>query len=146
MQKGSSWGMGLTNNLVSEQLRQLPTSPGVYLMKDRQGNILYVGKAANLYNRVRSYFGSKQNLTPKLERMVARVADLDFFVTSSDQEAIILELNLIKRYRPHYNVRLKDDKTFPYLKIQPNEDWPRVHITRRLEQDGGYYFGPFASA
>jgi len=139
-------GMGLTNNLVSGQLRQLPISPGVYLMKDRQGNILYVGKAANLYNRVRSYFGSKQNLTPKLERMVARVADLDFFVTSSDQEAIILELNLIKRYRPHYNVRLKDDKTFPYLKIQPNEDWPRVHITRRLEQDSGYYFGPFASA
>jgi excinuclease ABC subunit C len=78
--------------------------------------------------------------------MVARVTDLDFFVTTSEQEALILELNLIKRHRPRYNVRLKDDKTFPYLKIDPTEDWPRVHITRRLEQDGGHYFGPFASA
>jgi excinuclease ABC subunit C len=78
--------------------------------------------------------------------MVARVSDLEFFVTASEQEALILELNLIKRHRPRYNVRLKDDKTFPYLKIDPNEDWPRVHVTRRLEQDGAYYFGPFASA
>jgi len=78
--------------------------------------------------------------------MVTRVNDLDFFVTNTEQEALILELNLIKRHRPHYNVRLKDDKTFPYLKINPNEDWPRVYITRRLEQDGGHYFGPFASA
>jgi excinuclease ABC subunit C len=136
----------LTNNLITEQLRQLPTSPGVYLMKDGQGNILYVGKAANLHHRVRSYFGAQQKLTPKVQRMVARVTDLDFFVTTSEQEALILELNLIKRHRPRYNVRLKDDKTFPYLKIDPTEDWPRVHITRRLEQDGGYYFGPFASA
>jgi len=139
-------GIELTNNLITEQLRQLPTSPGVYLMKDGQGNILYVGKAANLHHRVRSYFGAKQKLSPKLQRMPARVTDLDFFVTTSEQEALILELNLIKRHRPRYNVRLKDDKTFPYLKIDPSEDWPRVHITRRLEQDGGHYFGPFASA
>ena len=139
-------GIELTNNLITEQLRQLPTSPGVYLMKDGQGNILYVGKAASLNHRVRSYFGTKQKLSPKLQRMVARVTDLDFFVTSSEQEALILELNLIKRHRPRYNVRLKDDKTFPYLKIDPSEDWPRVHITRRLEQDGGHYFGPFANA
>ena len=136
----------MTNNLITEQLRQLPASPGVYLMKDGQGNILYVGKAANLPHRVRSYFGAKQKLSPKLQRMVARVTDLDFFVTTSEQEALILELNLIKRHRPRYNVRLKDDKTFPYLKIDPSEDWPGVHITRRLEQDGGHYFGPFASA
>jgi len=136
----------LTNNLITEQLRQLPTSPGVYLMKDAEGNILYVGKAANLNHRVRSYFGTKQNLSPKLQRMVARVNDFDFFITTSEQEAFILELNLIKRHRPHYNVRLKDDKTFPYLKIDTSEDWPRVHITRRLEEDGGRYFGPFASA
>jgi len=115
-------------------------------MKDGQGNILYVGKAANLRHRVRSYFGAQQKLTPKLQRMVARVSDLDFYVTTSEQEAMLLELNLIKRHRPRYNVRLKDDKTFPYLKIDPSEDWPRVHITRRLEQDGGHYFGPFASA
>jgi len=115
-------------------------------MKDAEGNILYVGKAANLHQRVRSYFSAGQKLSLKLERMVARVNDFDFFVTASEQEALILELNLIKRHRPHYNVRLKDDKTFPYLKIDINEDWPRVHITRRLEENGGRYFGPFASA
>ena len=136
----------MTNNLVTEQLRQLPTNPGVYLMRDAEGNILYVGKAANLRQRVRSYFGTRQELSPKLQRLVSRVNDLDFFVTTSEQEALILELNLIKRYRPRYNVRLKDDKTFPYLKIDLNEDWPRVHITRRLEENGGRYFGPFASA
>ena len=122
----------MTNNLITEQLRQLPTSPGVYLMKDAEGTILYVGKAANLHHRVRSYFGAGQKLTPKLQRMVSRVNDLDFFVTNSEQEALILELNLIKRHRPRYNVRLKDDKTFPYLKIEPNADWSGVHITRRL--------------
>jgi len=136
----------LINNLITEQLKQLPASPGVYLMKDAEGNILYVGKAANLHNRVRSYFGAGQKLSSKLQRMVARVSDLDFFVTTSEQEALILELNLIKRHHPRYNVRLKDDKTFPYLKIDTNEDWPRVHITRRLEENGGRYFGPFASA
>jgi excinuclease ABC subunit C len=114
-------------------------------MKDAQGNIMYVGKAANLSHRVRSYFGAKQNLSPKIERMVARVSELEFYVTSSEQEALILELNLIKMHHPRYNVRLKDDKTFPYLKIDLNEDWPRVYITRRLQQNGGYYFGPFAS-
>jgi len=136
----------LVNSVITEQLRRLPTGPGVYLLKDAAGNILYVGKAANLRHRVRSYFGAGQKLTPKLQRMVARVNELDFFVTGSEQEALILECNLIKRYRPRYNVRLKDDKTFPYLKIDLNEDWPGVHITRRLEENGGRYFGPFASA
>ncbi len=136
----------MTSNLITEQLRQLPTSPGVYLMRDTEGNILYVGKAANLQHRVRSYFGTGQKLSPKLKRLVARVADLDFFVTASEQEALILELNLIKRHRPRYNVRLKDDKTFPYLRISLNEDWPRIYFTRRMEEDGGRYFGPFASA
>jgi excinuclease ABC subunit C len=136
----------LTGNLVTEQLKQLPTNPGVYLMRDAEGNILYVGKAADLRQRVRSYFSTRQKLSPKLQRMVSRVADFDFFVTNSEQEALILELNLIKRHRPRYNVRLKDDKAFPYLKIDLNEDWPGVHITRRLEEDGGRYFGPFASA
>ncbi len=136
----------MTNSLITEQLKQLPPNPGVYLMRDANGDILYVGKAANLHHRMRSYFASGQKLSPKLKRMVARVSDFDFFVTTSEQEALILELNLIKRYRPRYNVRLKDDKTFPYLKIALNEDWPRVHITRRLEENGGRYFGPFASA
>ena len=136
----------MTNSLIIEQLRQLPAKPGVYLMRDGEGNVLYVGKAANLHHRVRSYFGAGQKLSTKLQRMVARVSDFEFYVTASEQEALILELNLIKRHRPRYNVRLKDDKTFPYLKIDLNEDWPRVHITRRLEENGGRYFGPFASA
>jgi len=136
----------LTNSLILEQLKQLPTTPGVYLMKDAAGNIIYVGKAANLFKRVRSYFTSRQKLSAKAQRMVSRVGDIDFFVTSSEQEALILELNLIKRHRPRYNVSLKDDKTFPYLKIDIDNDWPRVYVTRRLEQNGGRYFGPFASA
>jgi excinuclease ABC subunit C len=136
----------MVSNLVAEQLRQLPSSPGVYLMRDADGKIIYVGKAANLQHRVRSYFGTSQKLSPKIERMVERIADIDYFVTSSEQEALILELNLIKRHHPHYNVRLKDDKTFPYLKISLNEEWPRIYFTRRVEEDGGRYFGPFASA
>ena len=136
----------MTSSLVTEQLRQLPTTPGVYLMKDTEGNILYVGKAANLHHRVRSYFSARQKLSPKVQRLVARVNELDFFVTGSEQEALILELNLIKRHHPRYNVLLKDDKTFPYLKIDLSEDWPRVYTTRRLEENEGRYFGPFASA
>jgi len=136
----------LTSNLITEQLRQVPTDPGVYLLRDAEGNILYVGKAANLRHRVSSYFGATQKLSPKLQRMISRVNDFDFFVTSSEQEALILELNLIKRHHPYYNVRLKDDKTFPYLKIDLNEDWPRLHITRRVKENGGRFFGPFASA
>ncbi|MFC1916146.1 excinuclease ABC subunit UvrC, partial [Chloroflexota bacterium] len=136
----------MTNNVVAEQLYRLPNSPGVYLMRDAGGGILYIGKAANLHHRVRSYFSAGQKLSPKLQKMMARVADIDFYITTSEQEALILELNLIKRHHPRYNVRLKDDKTFPYLKIDAEEDWPRVHITRRLEQDGAHYFGPFASA
>jgi excinuclease ABC subunit C len=136
----------MTSDYIAEQIRGLPSRPGVYLFKDSEGNILYVGKAANLKHRVSSYFGAGQKLTPKGERMVSKIADLEYFVTTSEQEALILELNLIKRHHPHYNVRLKDDKTFPYLKIDLGEDWPRVHITRRLEENGGRYFGPFASA
>ena len=136
----------LISNPLTEQARQLPASPGVYLMKDNEGTILYIGKAANLRHRVRSYFGSSQKLSPKLRRLVARVNDLDFLVTGSEQEALILECTLIKRHRPYYNVRLKDDKTFPYLKISVNEDWPRISVTRLLDDTGARYFGPFASA
>jgi len=128
-----------------EQVRQLPANPGVYLMKDADGNILYVGKAVSLRHRVRSYFSTSHRLPPKLQRMVSRVNDVDFFITGSEEEALVLELNLIKRHHPHYNVRLKDDKNFPYLKIDLSEDWPKVQITRRLEGNGGRYFGPFAS-
>jgi len=136
----------MTSGYITEQIKGLPARPGVYLFKDARGNILYVGKAVSLKHRVNSYFGAGQKLTPKIGRMVANIADLEYFVTGSEQEALILELNLIKRHHPRYNVRLKDDKTFPYLKIDLGEDWPRVHITRRLEENGGRYFGPFASA
>ncbi|MFH0942055.1 MAG: excinuclease ABC subunit UvrC [Chloroflexota bacterium] len=136
----------MPTSVIVEQLKNLPISPGVYLMKDQPGKILYVGKAANLRNRVRSYFQAGQKLEPKTRRLVARAASLDFLVTASEQEALVLELHLIKSHRPHYNIRLKDDKTFPYLKIDMSEDWPRLGITRRLVQDGGQYFGPFASA
>ena len=136
----------MTDNLIAAQLNRLPHRPGVYLMRDAGGTILYVGKAANLHHRVRSYFSGGQKLTPKLQQMVPRVVDIDCYVTASEQEALILELNLIKRHHPHYNVRLKDDKTFPYLKIDIKEDWPGVYVTRRLEPDGARYFGPFASA
>ncbi|MDY6834289.1 MAG: excinuclease ABC subunit UvrC [Chloroflexota bacterium] len=139
-----------TASTYSEPLRQrlgtIPTGPGVYLFKDKAGNILYVGKAANLYNRVHSYFGAAQGLSYKTQRLVARIEDFELFVTSSDQEALLLECNLIKKHCPHYNVRLKDDKSYPYLKVSLSEDWPRVYVTRRLEKDGARYFGPFASA
>ena len=136
----------MVNSLIEAQLIRLPHSPGVYLMRDAAKNILYVGKATNLHHRVRSYFQSPQKLTPKIQRMVEQVADIDFYIASSEREALIIELNFIKQYHPRYNVSLKDDKTFPYLKINTGEDWPRVYITRRFEQDGGRYFGPFSSA
>jgi excinuclease ABC subunit C len=115
-------------------------------MRDAGKTILYVGKAVDLHHRVRSYFQSPHKLTPKTQRMVSRIADIDFYIATSEQEALIMELNFIKQYHPRYNVNLKDDKTFPYLKIDLNEEWPRLYITRRFEQDGGRYFGPFSSS
>ena len=129
-----------------EELNALPPKPGVYLFRDASGNVLYVGKGANLHNRVRSYFSTPYSLSPKLQKMMARMSDFEVLVTDSEQEALILECNLIKRHRPRYNVRLKDDKTYPYLKINFQEEWPRVYITRRVERDGSRYFGPFARA
>ena len=115
-------------------------------MRDAAKNIIYVGKAVDLHNRVRSYFQAKPKLTPKIQSLVAQIADIDFYIASSEQEALIMELNFIKQYRPRYNVLLKDDKTFPYLKIDAKEKFPRVYVTRRFEQDGGRYFGPFSNA
>jgi excinuclease ABC subunit C len=131
---------------LEQQLQALPARPGVYLFKDSGDNIIYVGKAASLRHRVASYFSSSGGLAPKVVRMMAKAADLDYYVTDSEQQAILLESILIKKHRPHYNVRLKDDKTYPYLKLTVNEDWPRAHVTRRVAKDGAKYFGPFASA
>ncbi|MCX5994505.1 MAG: excinuclease ABC subunit UvrC [Chloroflexi bacterium] len=129
-----------------EQLKTLPAKPGVYLFKGEAGKILYVGKAASLRQRVRSYFGAPHTLEPKLRKMMSKVQNLDFIVTDSEQEALILECNLIKKNRPGFNVRLKDDKSYPYIKVSLHEEWPRVFLTRRFEDDGGRYFGPYASA
>ena len=127
-------------------MRATPNRPGVYLMKDARGNVLYVGKASVLPNRLRTYFGSPANLPGKIRRMLGQLADFECIVTDSEAEALILENTLIKRYRPRYNARLKDDKTYPYLKIDLSEEFPRVYITRRVAKDGARYFGPFATA
>jgi len=131
---------------LKEQLKTLPTKPGIYLFKDGAGKVLYVGKAASLRNRVRSYFGATHTHGSKLHQMMSVVQSLDFIVTDSEQEALILENNLIKKHRPRFNVRLRDDKSYPYIKVSLNEEWPRVFLTRRFEDDGGRYFGPYASA
>ena len=132
--------------LVEKQLRITPERPGVYMMKDVRGNILYVGKASVLRNRLRTYFGSPSGQLPKIRRMIGHVHDFEYIVTDSEAEALILENTLIKRYRPRYNARLKDDKTYPYLKIDLSEEFPRVYITRKVAKDGARYFGPFATA
>ena len=132
--------------LVEQRLQATPERPGVYMMKDARSTVLYVGKAAVLRNRLRSYFGSPSSQPAKTRRLMGHVRDFEYIVTDSEAEALILENTLIKRYKPRYNARLKDDKTYPYLKIDLSEDFPRVYITRRLAKDGARYFGPFATA
>lgn len=127
------------------QSRLLPEKPGVYLFRNDRGKVLYVGKASNLHHRVRSYF-APQHADAKTQWLVPQIRDIDFIVTASEQEALILENTLIKRHRPRFNVRLKDDKTYPYLKITLADEWPAVHITRRMQEDGSRYFGPYAGA
>jgi excinuclease ABC subunit C len=128
------------------RLKALPTKPGVYLMKDADGGVLYVGKAAVLRNRVRSYFQTPAGKEPKIQVMVSHIADFEYIVTESVQEALLLENLLIKQHKPFYNARLKDDKTYPYIKIDLREEFPQVYFTRRVLADGARYFGPFASA
>lgn len=131
---------------LEEKLKNLPTSPGVYLHKDGSGKIIYVGKAKNLRNRVRSYFQSGRGHDVKTRELVRRIRDLEFIVTDTEVEALVLESNLIKRHKPRYNVMLKDDKQYPHLKLTINEPFPRVMITRRLQRDGALYFGPYLPA
>ena len=129
---------------IKEELRKLPKDPGVYLMKDKDDNIIYVGKAVNLKNRVSSYF-RKTNKTDRILKMVSQIDHFEYIVVSNEAEALILECNLIKKNRPKYNVLLKDDKTYPYIKIDLKSDYPNVIITRRLLNDGAKYFGPYAN-
>ncbi|HYY94571.1 MAG TPA: excinuclease ABC subunit UvrC [Pyrinomonadaceae bacterium] len=131
---------------LEEKLKNLPTSPGVYLHKDEAGKIIYVGKAKNLRNRVRSYFQSGRGHDLKTRELVRRIRDLEFIVTDTEVEALILESNLIKQHKPRYNILLKDDKQYPHLKLTINEAFPRVMITRRIQRDGALYFGPYLPA
>ena len=130
---------------LNVQVALLPDKPGVYLMRDVAGKIIYVGKAVNLKNRVRSYF-QQRGLSPKTEALVARIQSFETIVTASEIEALILECNLIKKHRPRYNISLRDDKTYPFVKVTWNEEYPRVYPTRRVEKDGAKYYGPYASA
>ncbi|HHX01645.1 MAG TPA: excinuclease ABC subunit UvrC [Firmicutes bacterium] len=131
---------------LQEKLKHLPAKPGVYLMKSNDGQILYVGKAVNLRNRVRSYFQKSRHQSPRIRLLVEQIADLDYIVTDSELEALILENNLIKEHSPWFNVRLKDDKTYPYIKVTVNEDFPRVLFVRRRLKDGARYYGPYTNA
>ncbi|WP_038039004.1 excinuclease ABC subunit UvrC [Thermorudis peleae] len=135
----------MTKEHLAERLAALEAAPGVYLMKDAQGNVIYVGKAASLRARVRSYFGSRSGMDAKTRELVEHIADFEVIRTDTETEALILENELIKRYRPRYNILLRDDKTYPFIRIT-NEPYPRVIATRRLVQDGSRYFGPYPSA
>src|SRR3989337_1730887 len=126
-------------------LEGIPSKPGCYLMKDRAGRVIYVGKAVNLRNRVRSYFHASSGHSRKTAEMVGHISDIEWIVVDSELEALILEMNLIKRHRPKYNVRLKDDKRYPYVKVHWADPFPKVTVTRRMEDDGSRYFGPYTS-
>ncbi|MDO4289536.1 MAG: excinuclease ABC subunit UvrC [Eubacterium sp.] len=129
-----------------KKLKDIPQNPGIYMMKNAAGDIIYVGKAINLRNRVRQYFQSSKNLTPKTVTLVSHICDIETIVVDSELEALILENNLIKEHRPKYNIRLKDDKSYPYIKVTLEEDYPKVLMVREHKKDGGKYFGPFTSA
>ena len=134
------------NESLAATLAVLPNKPGVYIMRDVHGKIIYVGKAIILKNRVRSYFRPTAQLLPKVRVLVSKVDSLETIVTANEMEALVLECNLIKQYRPRYNISLKDDKSYPYLKVTIQEEFPRVYVTRHLAKDGARYFGPYPDA
>ncbi|MFT4106291.1 MAG: excinuclease ABC subunit UvrC [Lacrimispora sp.] len=131
---------------IEEELKKLPSQPGVYIMHDGRDEIIYVGKAISLKNRVRQYFQSSRNKTAKIEQMVSRIHRFEYIITDSELEALVLECNLIKEHRPRYNTMLKDDKTYPYIKVTVYEDYPRVLFSRDMKKDKSKYFGPYTSA
>ena len=134
------------NTKIQEKLKLLPDKPGVYKMFNAQGELIYVGKAVNLKNRVRQYFQSQKNHTAKVRAMVSNICDFDFVIVTNETEALNLESNLIKQNMPYYNILLKDDKHFPYIRIDFRQDFPRVEIVRRYKRDGAKYFGPYLSS
>ena len=130
---------------IEEELKKLPSKPGVYLMHNAQDEIIYVGKAISLKNRVRQYFQSSRNLTPKIVQMVSHIARFEYIITDSELEALVLECNLIKEYRPKYNTMLMDDKTYPYIKVTTGEEYPRILLSRLVKKDKSKYFGPYTN-
>ena len=131
---------------IKEELKRLPEQPGVYLMKDVNGQIIYVGKAINLKNRVSQYFRASKNHSIKVIKMVQHIVSFEYIITRSEVEALVLECNLIKKYNPKYNIRLKDDKQYPYIKLTVQEPFPRMLIVRQMKKDGAKYFGPYTDA
>ena len=131
---------------IKRRLRAVPDAPGVYLFRDTRGQVIYVGKALRLRDRLRSYFTDAYAQTARVAELVRRVYDFEFVTTANEVEALVLECNLIKNYRPKFNIRLKDDKNYLYLKLPITEDFPRVHYSRRVQNDGAQYFGPYTSA
>ena len=129
---------------IEEELKNLPASPGVYIMHNIDGDIIYVGKAKVLKNRVRQYFQQNKNHSPKVLAMVSNIAYFEYIVTDTEIEALVLECNLIKKHKPKYNILLKDDKHYPYIKVTINEEYPRIFMSRTLKNDGAKYFGPYA--
>lgn len=129
---------------IKQQLKNLPEQPGVYLMHDEADNIIYIGKAKILKNRVRQYFMAQKSHTPKVKAMVSHIAWFEYIVTDSELEALVLECNLIKKHRPHYNILLKDDKHYPYIRVSMNEQYPALSVTRKMKRDGARYFGPYS--
>ena len=132
------------NDKIEQKLKTLPDNPGVYLMKNSSGKIIYVGKAVVLKNRVRQYF-RKTDKTARIENMVSLIDDFEYIITDTEDEALILECNLIKKYKPKFNVLLKDDKTYPYIKVGEKNGKPIIQLTRNLVKDGSKYYGPYPS-
>ena len=132
--------------VMEDELKKVPTRPGVYIMRDKHDGILYVGKAINLRNRLRSYFRTNIGRGPWIDRMVSLIRRFEYIVTDSELEALVLENNLIKEHRPKYNTMLVDDKTYPYIKVTVGEEYPRVLFSREMKKDKAKYFGPYTSA
>ena len=131
---------------IEEELKKLPSKPGVYLMHDEKDDIIYVGKAISLKNRVRQYFQASRNKGVKIEQMVTHISRFEYIVTDSELEALVLECNLIKEHRPKYNTMLMDDKTYPFIKVTIEEAYPRILFAREMKKDKAKYFGPYTSA
>src|SRR4030066_1374310 len=136
----------MSNEVIREKLQVLPDLPGVYLMKNQRGTVIYAGKAHSLKDRVRSYFQKGASLSSRIESLVQHIAEIEWIVTGSDLEAFILESNLIKKYRPRYNILLRDDKNYPFLRLAVEDNFPRITVVRRIKKDGALYFGPYVPA